>query len=749
MAMMRAAAPSTYILAPRSETPLSETPPSGTPPLLPIPLPTSSPPLLLPSTDCRADALEVTLPYRKRLRIALNPRFKVGESSYAPTARPIGGFKADYGFVGTLDAEIRGDPDREIELGQRMTDFVMTVRKDTDEIYGRLDDTQDDRLLMSDQLNMLHRDRRSHARTSRLMESKARASREAWVQSMDASDTARAEKMAPKRTTRSTPATTTTTTNPVTNAQLKVLIDQGVANALAARDTDKSQNNKDSHDSRMGVRRQTPSARECTSPDFMKCKPLYFKGTEGVVKLTQWFERMEIVFRISNSTEMTWTNLKKKMIDKYYPRGEIMKLEVEMWNLKDKGTNVVSYNQHFEELALMSARMFPKESDKIERYVGGLPDMINGSVIASKPKTMQDTVEFATELMDKKISIFAKHQTENKRKFDDTSRNNQNQQQLNKKQNTDMSYTAGSVEFQIDLIPGATRVARVPYRLASSELKELSDQLKELSNKVFIRPGFSKISKSMTKLTQKGVKFDWGEKAEAAFQLIKQKLCSAPILDLLEESEDFVCTVFIDHKSLQHILDQKELNMRQRSWLELLSDYDCEIRYHPGKANVVADALSRKEWIKPLRVPSVVMMIGLNFPKQILEAQIKAHKPKNLKNKDVGGMIRTNIPKEKLEPCANETLCLNGRSWLPCYGDLRTMIMHESCKSEYSIHLGSGKMYRDMKKLYWWPNMKADIATYVRKCLTCAKVKAEHQRPSGPQDFSHDDAPNADITKPD
>ncbi|GKD69519.1 putative reverse transcriptase domain-containing protein [Tanacetum coccineum] len=134
--------------------------------------------------------------------------------------------------------------------------------------------------------------------------------------------------------------------------------------------------------------------------------------------------------------------------------------------------------------------------------------------------------------------------------------------------------------------------------------------------------------------------------------------------------------------------------MRQRRWLELLSDYNYEIRYHPGKANVVADALSRKERIKPLRDPK---------------------------------KIRT----EKLEPRADGPLCLNDRSWLPCYGDLKTAIMHESNKSKYSIHPSSDKMYQDMKKLYWWPNMKADIATYISKCLTCAKVKAEHQRQSG------------------
>ncbi|GJQ98521.1 putative reverse transcriptase domain-containing protein [Tanacetum coccineum] len=226
--------------------------------------------------------------------------------------------------------------------------------------------------------------------------------------------------MALKRATGSTPATTTTTTS-VTNAQLKALIDQGVANALAARDADRSINGDDSHNSGTSVRRQAPHACECTYPDFMKCKPLYFKGYEGVVELTQWFKRMEIVFCISNcsmenqikfatctllgnaltwwnshvktvghdvSPAMTWTNLKRKMTDKYCPRNEIKKLEVEMWNLKVKGTDVVSYNQRFQELALMCARMFPEESDKIEKYVGGLSDMIYGSVMASKQKTM-------------------------------------------------------------------------------------------------------------------------------------------------------------------------------------------------------------------------------------------------------------------------------------------------------------------------------------------------------------------------
>ncbi|GKG23617.1 putative reverse transcriptase domain-containing protein, partial [Tanacetum coccineum] len=142
-------------------------------------------------------------------------------------------------------------------------------------------------------------------------------------------------------------------------------------------------------------------------------------------------------------------------------------------------------------------------------------------------------------------------------------------------------------------------------------------------------------------------------------------------------------------------------------WLELLSDYDCKIRYHPGKENVVADALSHTERIKPLRARALVMTIGLNLPKIILNAQAEARKEKNYGTEDLYGMIK------KFEPRADGTLCLRNRSWIPYYGDLRALIMHETHKLKYLIHPGSDKMYQDLKKMYWWPNIKAEIATYV------------------------------------
>nr|GFA91216.1 putative reverse transcriptase domain-containing protein [Tanacetum cinerariifolium] len=482
---------------------------------------------------------------------------------------------------------------------------------------------------------------------------------------------------------------------------------------------------------------------------------------------------------------MTRGTLKKKLMDKYCPKSEIKKLEIKLWNLRVNGNDVAAYTQRFQELALMCTKFLADETEKVDKYISGLPDNIHGNVMSKNVARA-----YTAGPGEKKVYIGDLHLC-TKCKYHHTGQcapkcgkckryghtttdyrvnTNNNNNSNNKNQKARACYECDlpgipptrPIEFQIDLVPGVVPVARAPYRLAPSEIKELAEQLQELSDKGFIRPssspwgapvlfvkkkdgsfrmcidyrelnklavknryplpriddlfdqlqgssvyskidlrsgyhqlrvreedipktafrtryghyefqvtpfgltnapavfmdlmnripkvqflrhvidskgihvdpakiesikdwaspktpteirqflglagyyrrfieGFSKIAKSMTKLTQKNVKFDWGEKEEANEKVIAYASRQLKIHEKNYTTHDLElgavvfalkmwrhylygtrCTVFTDHKSLQHILDRKELNMRQRHWLELLSDYDCDIRYHPG-----------------------------------------------------------------------------------------------------------------------------------------------------------------------
>ncbi|GJV12850.1 putative reverse transcriptase domain-containing protein [Tanacetum coccineum] len=537
-----------------------------------------------------------------------------------------------------------------------------------------------------------------------------------------------------------------------------------------------------SHSSYEDTRRNVQTACRCFYTDFMKCQPLNFKGTEGVVGLTRWIEKMESVFNISGCA-------------------------IE--------------NQ----LTLICTKFVANETEKVDKYISGLPNNIYGNVKSARPKTLDETIELTNDLMDQKLRTYAERQSDNKRKADDSSRNNHgHSKNLSEGQMIAKVYNMGTGEKKpyggsLPKSTGNTNVANTQkgngaapkgngcfecgapghfkreypklknkdggngnaqgwvYAIRNAEKRgnasgnldanvvtgtfllnnhyasilfdtgadrsfistafgsliniaptslencydvELADgkyntmlHFKFLKPFVQHRPNARRTGSFWPNIAKK--EEDKVGSCQPKGKQVKDVLIVRDFHEVFHEDLPGFISTFQELSDkeiirLQHILDQKELNMRQRRWLELLSDYDCDIRYHPRKANIVADALSRKERTEPLRVRALVMTIGLDLPKRIFEAQIEAQKPENLVNEDIGGIIRRDIPKERLEPRADGTLCLYGWSWIPCYGDSRSVIMHKSHKSKYSIHPGFEKMYQDVKKLYWWTNIKADIA---------------------------------------
>ncbi|GJX29037.1 putative reverse transcriptase domain-containing protein [Tanacetum coccineum] len=630
------------------------------------------------------------------------------------------------------------------------------------------------------------------------------------------------------------------------------------------------------------------------------------RGVVGLISALTWWNSHKRTIRTEAAFAMSWRELMKLMTEVYCPRNEIQKMETKLWNLTVKNNDLAAYTQRFQELTMMCTKMVPKEEDRVEKFIGGLPDNIQGNVIAAEPTRLQDAVRIANNLMDQKLKGYAVKNAENKRRLEVNQRDNRGQQPPFKRpnvggQNVARAYTAGNnekksyngplslcnkcklhhegpctvrygkqghyrsdcpklkdqnrgnkagnkngvgeargkayvlgggdanldsnvvkgtfllnnhyasmifdsgddrsfvsttfstllditldtldvsyvveladgrisetntvlrgctlgllghpfnidlmpvelgsfdaiigmnyrreklklsiisctktqkyiekgcliflaqvtkketrdkseekrledvltvrdfpevfledlpglpptrlVEFQINLVPSVAPVARAPYRLAPSELQEFKEEhaehlklILELLKKEELYAKFSKCEFLMSK----NVKFDWSKKAEVAFQLLKQKLCSAPILALPEGSENSVIYCDASRKGLGAVLMQRE--------------------------KVIAYA-SRQLKIHEKRYTTHDLELEV-----ILEAQVEARKEENYETEDLCGMIK------KLEPRADEMLCLNGRSWIPCRCNLRELIMHESHKSKYSETDSMEKLTRQYLK---------------------------------------------------
>nr|GEV54283.1 hypothetical protein [Tanacetum cinerariifolium] len=375
--------------------------------------------------------LSSQLRFPRLLLTAPKPGCEVRESSAAAAARQPGPTMArsvDCSFVDTMDTKFQ-DTERTMMTALEM----VNMRKD--------------RAAVRAEIEVLRRERLAYEQES-IQTREALARSEAYSRALEALEA---------------------------GARIATLEDTGDAAAMAEAEASRVRNGYDSNGSGP---RLTQAIRECTYPDFLKFQPLNIKGIQGVVGLTQRFEKMESLFNIINCTvacqvkyaactlqgvALTWWNshvktvtlevaqalpwktLKKMMTNKYCPRGEIKKLKTKMWELKTKGTDVIGYSRCFQELALMCDQMFPEESDMVEKYIDGLPDTIHDSMKATRPKTMQEAIEFATELMDKRIHDVV----ENKHNFKGTSGNNQYQPQQNKRQNTGRAYAVGNSDTNI------------------------------------------------------------------------------------------------------------------------------------------------------------------------------------------------------------------------------------------------------------------------------------------------------------
>nr|GEW78686.1 retrotransposon protein, putative, Ty3-gypsy subclass [Tanacetum cinerariifolium] len=707
-----------------------------------LPSPPLPPPLYIPPhVDHKDDIPETEMPpHMRSCLFALGFRYEIGESS---TARPTGGRGIDYGFVSTLYVEARRRGIREVGYGIR--DTWVDPAEAVPEIAP---------MTLGKRVDLLMKDRIAHQETIKIMEEEAYDAREAWVHLIGLSQTVHFELQTHREQVY---AHEFQLHAHETQLQLQgtLIQTQHQDELLALREQWRR------------ARQPGSDARVSDHQDASRM-PIATSRTKGVVNLTRWLEKMELVFKISGCAIENQKVLKKKMTNKYCPQGEIKKLEIKLWNLKVKGNDVPTYTEWFQELALICTMFVANETDKIEKnftpmWKGRLTT--KGRLMIYPKTTMTINNNPPRGRMLPRSTIWGR--IKGNHKGETFPRDNREIPKGNgcfecgapghfmrdclklKNKDGEIEKSNNGRESRLTIIS-----CLKAQEYTTKVMKELSKQLQELFDKGFIRPssspwgapvlfvkkkdgsfmmcidyqelnkltlknrypllriddlldqlqgssiyskidlrsgyyqlrilkvqflghvidsrglagyyqrfieGLLKIAKSVTKLTRKGIKFDWGKKEENTFQLIKQKLCSAPILALPEGSKDIMvycdashkglgailmqrekviayasqqlkileknytthdleleslvfalnmwrhylygtkCIVFTNHKSLQHILDQKELNIRQCRWLELLSGYNCRIHYHLEKANVVANALSRKEQIEPLR----------------------------------------------------------------------------------------------------------------------------------------------------
>nr|GEV29025.1 reverse transcriptase domain-containing protein [Tanacetum cinerariifolium] len=527
-----------------------------------------------------------------------------------------------------------------------------------------------------------------------------------------------------------------------------------------------------------------PIARECTYQDFMKCQPLNFKGTEGVFGLIRWFEKMETMFHISNCPEKYQVKeLIKLMAEVYCPRNEIQKMESELWNLTVKNNDLANYTQRFQELTMVCTKMVPKEEDQppfkrlnvrgqnvARAYAAGNNErkLYNGPLpLCNKCKLHHKgpcTVRYGKC---NKIGHFTQDCVD--RNFISTTFSTL----VDVTPDTlDVSYAVELVDRRIfetnTILRGCTlgllghpfNIDLNPAELDKSKEKRLED----VSTVRDYPEVFPEYFPRLPPMRQVGFQINLvlgaapvAHALHYEFQVMPFGLTNAPavFIDLMNQ----VCKPYLDKFVIIFIDDiliyksEEEQTEHLRLILKLLKKEELYAKFLKydfwlSRVQFLGHMIdSEGIHVDPVKIESIkdwsfaqdldgdlsisrhylygMKCVVFTDHKSLKHIVVEARKDEKFITEDLCGMIK------KLEQRTDGTLCLNGRSWIPGQGNLRELIIYESHKSKYSIHPGSDKMYQDLKKLYWWPNIKAEITTYFSKCLTYSKVKDDYQKPSG------------------